>query len=530
MKKYTSLYLLFAMYGMTMLTMGDATAQTATQEEAGATNAGKTATSSRKKPPSPELRRLMAAEAKAKAEREAKAREAQLEKQRIAEEAQARVQAAARAEAEAKAKRAAELATRQKLITNATELIKNRRAAEAYNLLHPYQSALAGDPAYDYLLGMAALDNGKANEAIFALERVLAVQPNHLQARAEIARAYLAAGEIAASKQEFETVQTQNPPKEVSATIQKYLDIIEIDRANKETSFRSYIEVMLGDDSNVNSATSSKQIAIPAFGGVVMNMNDAGVSNHDTFGSLGAGFNVRHALTPEWAVVGGVNVNQRNNSTQSAFNTGNADANLGLSRNTGNDNYMAVLQMQSFDLNNKHYRDASGMTGQWQRNLDSGSQVSSYLQYSILTYPEQSNHDADRYVLGGAYATSLGGESATVVYVGAYAGAEEARKRAVPYISNSLYGGRVGGEIKLSEQYTLLASFSLENRIYGGKDPLFLVKREDTQSDLRIGVNYIPAQLWTISPNLAYTYNQSNIKINKYERTLFSINVRRDFN
>ena len=506
MKDYRWMYLLFAVYGTTILTMADAAAQNPPEEEAiaGEANTSNTATELSQTYPSRELL--------------------------IAQETQTRTQAAARTEAEAKAKHDAQLATRQNLIATATAHIKNGRAAEAYALLSPYQSELAGDPDYDYLLGIAALDSGKFNEAIFALERVLAVRPNHLQARAEIARAYLAVGEIAASKQEFETVQKQNPPQEVSATIQKYLDIIETDRTGKKTTLRGYIEAILGDDSNVNSATSNKQIAVPFFGGAVMNLNAAGIANRDTFGSVGAGFNVHHAFNPEWALVGGANINQRNNSTQQAFNTGSADANFGLSLSEGNDNYLAVLQMQSFALDSKRYRDAAGMTGQWQHNLDSVSRVSTYFQYSSLTYPEQTFRDADRYVLGGAYATSFSGESAPVLYAGAYAGTEQARQSSVPYIGNTLYGGRIGGEMKLGSDYTLLASLSLESRIYGGEDPLFLVKRNDTQADLKVGISYVPAPKWAINPSLAYTSNDSNIIINKYERTMFSVTVRRDFN
>jgi tetratricopeptide (TPR) repeat protein len=492
MKDYRLLRLLFAASGIAILTMANAAAQTTPKEAANPAPSSNSSASN-------ELRI-----------------------------AQARSQAAG--EADAKTKREAQLAARQKLITSSAELIKNGHPQEAYNLLAPYQSIMAGDVDYDYLLGLAAVDSGKPNEAIFALERVLAVRPNHLQARAEIARAYLAAGEIAASKQEFETVQAQNPPQEVSATIQKYLDIIETDRSGKKTSIRGYIEAMLGNDSNVNSATSNRQIAVPYFGGAVMNLNSAGVANSDTFGSLGAGFNVRHALSPEWALLGGANVNQHNNSTQQAFNTGSADANFGASLSEGNDNYMAVLQVQSFALDNKRYRDAAGMTGQWQRNLDSGSQVSGYFQYSSLTYPDQTFRNADRYVLGGAYATPLGGESATVVYAGAYAGAEQARESNASYIGNTLFGGRLGGEMKLNTEYTLLASLSLESRMYGGDDPLFLVKRNDTQADVRVGINYVPAQQWTIGASLAYTSNDSNVIINKYERTLFSVSVRRDFN
>ena len=81
--------------------------------------------------------------------------------------------------------------SRQKLIKNATDLVAKGRIKEAYTLLSPYQSELAGEPDYDYLLGITALDSGKINEAIYALERVLSVNPSHLQARAEIARAYL---------------------------------------------------------------------------------------------------------------------------------------------------------------------------------------------------------------------------------------------------------------------------------------------------------------------------------------------------
>lgn len=416
------------------------------------------------------------------------------------------------------------------ILVKSTELIKNGRAAEAYSLLLPYQSDMAGNPDYDYLLGLASLDNGKPNEAIFALERCLAVKPNHLQARAEIARAYLVVGELAASKQEFETVKQQNPPKEVSVNIQKYLDIIEAARTDKKTNFRAYIEVMVGDDSNVNTATNNKQVAIPLFGGTLMNLNSAGTANRDTFGSISTGFSIRHALTPIWELVGGININKRNNSTQIAFDNGNGDANFGVSLNKGDDNYMAVVQAQTFILENVTYRNSTGMTAQWQKKLSSNAQLSSYLQYSSLTYPDQQYRDAKRYVLGSAYATSFSGELAPVIFSGIYVGYEQPLASNVAYLANSLYGIRLGGEIKLHPKYTLLASASLEKRVHKGVDTLFLLDRNDTQGDLKIGLNYMPAQNWTISPSVSYTNNESNIIINKYDRTVLSLSARRDFN
>lgn len=419
---------------------------------------------------------------------------------------------------------------RQEILTKASNLTKSGRAAEAYTLLHPLQSDRAGDPDYDYLLGIAALDSGKPNEAIFALERALAVNPSHLQARAEIARAYLAAGEVSEAKQEFETVQQQNPPREVSATIQKYLDIIETNRSGQKTTLHGYVEATLGNDSNVNSSTSNRQIAVPLFGGTLMNLSASGIATSDTFGSLGTGFNIRHELSPSWSILGGANVNKRNNSTQITFNTANGDANIGLNFKNNNDNYMAVVQAQSFVLANVTYRNASGLTTQWQRDLNNGSQISSYVQYSSLTYPDAKYRNADRYVLGAAYGTPLGADATTVIFVGLYGGAEQPVASGYTYLANSFYGGRMGGEIKLNAQFTLIASASMESRMHDAADTLFLVKRNDTQADLKLGMNYMPAQQWTISPSISYTNNESNIVINKYDRTVFSVSARRDFN
>ena len=524
MNKYRLLYLLLAIFGMSALTMVDASA--ATVEKVAPAKSKKLT-----KAQQAEQARLAA---EAQAEQEAKARAAQEAEAQAEAEAKARAEAEtkARAEAEAKAKQEAEMAAREKLLQGADALIKAGKPGEAYALLAPYQSERAGDPDYDYLLGIAALDSGKPNEAIFALERVLAVNPNHLQARAEIARAYFATGEKTASQQEFETVQKQNPPKEVNATIQKYLDAIEQSRTGERTMVKGYVDVAVGSDSNVNSATASNQIAIPAFGGAIATLSANGVKLGDTFTSGSAGFNVRHTLSPEWSVFGGANFNQRLNSSKanSIFDTGGLDGNLGANLTKGDNSYSAALQLQNFDVNNNLFRAASGLTAQWLRNLSSNSQISTYFQYTDLHYPGQDVRDAQRYIVGVAYARALGGEYTPVVYVGGYAGDEKERRANVPYLGHKPYGLRAGGEMKINPKSTLFGSASVEQRDYGGQDPLFMVGRRDTQTDLRVGISYVFAKQWTVTPQFGYTSNNSNIVINHYDRTVLSVGLRRDFN
>ncbi len=92
------------------------------------------------------------------------------------------------------------------LLTQARAHMADGNPQAAYEVLTPHESSLAGDPGFDYLLGIAAMDSGHLTHSVFALERVLAVQPDNVLARAEIARVYLMLGELRTSRQEFEAV------------------------------------------------------------------------------------------------------------------------------------------------------------------------------------------------------------------------------------------------------------------------------------------------------------------------------------
>src|SRR3954468_13750200 len=112
------------------------------------------------------------------------------------------------------------------LTDRARRLIGERNHQAAYKLLLPQEGARAGDPEFDYLLGVAALDSGNLERAVFALERVLAVQPNNHPARAEIARAYLERGEGDPARKEFEAVRRQPIPDDAKVTIDRFLSAI----------------------------------------------------------------------------------------------------------------------------------------------------------------------------------------------------------------------------------------------------------------------------------------------------------------
>ena len=313
------------------------------------------------------------------------------------------------------------------VLNRASELLNRQDAQGAYALLKPLEEERAGDPEFDLLLGAAALNSQRRSEAVFALERVLAANPNQPLARALIARAYFELGETKTAKQEFESAKALNPPAEAAETIQRFLDAIERREAGIGTKLTGYLEATIGDDSNVNAATGIGQVAIPAFGGALVTLNAAGVRAHDNFLSLGGGANLRHNFNRDLAFIGGVDANKRVNGSQDTFDTGFWSGFAGLNYIRGKNSFSVAAQGQEFYLDNNRFRDAYGATGQWQHALDDFNSLSAYVQYSRLTYPTQSVRDADRTVLGLGYARALEGDRKPVIFLGGYVGDERER-------------------------------------------------------------------------------------------------------
>ena len=413
------------------------------------------------------------------------------------------------------------------LTDRAQSLIDQGKAPEAFTLLDPQEGARAGEVAFDLLLGIAAVDSGQHTRAVFALERVLAVQPNNARARAEIARAYLALGETTAAKQEFENVQKQGVPSEVSATIDRYLDAVDrIDSATR-TTVRGYAEASLGYDNNINAATGKGSIAVPAFGGIPFTLASNSRAQSAWYGALGGGINIRSPINSDVALVGGASGLLRDNFDSRPFDSLNADAYAGVVLTRDKNVFSLNAQYNQYDQASDQYRTAAGFSGQWQYNLNSNNQFSLFTQYSNLRYQGQSVRNADRWVAGGAYAHAYrGGE---VVFASAYWVNEKPHEGNVNWLGFDGTGIRLGGQMNLTPKIEFFALGSIEYRRYDDPDPSFLSTRRDTQYDMTIGLNYKPSRLWQVIPKFAWTQNDSNLDINKYHREAVSVTVRRAF-
>lgn len=174
-------------------------------------------------------------------------------------------------------------ANTQSLLRRAESRLSAGDAAGAYVLLSEREAALAGNPAYDYLLGVAALDTGRVSEAIFALRRALSVEPLFSGARMELARAYFDAGNHALARPLFVALREEGPPPGVRNVIDDYVRFIDTGPAIPAGRFRPYVDIEAGHDSNANGSTANQQF----FGFVLSPQN---VETASPYYGVAAGF------------------------------------------------------------------------------------------------------------------------------------------------------------------------------------------------------------------------------------------------
>ena len=414
------------------------------------------------------------------------------------------------------------------LLDQAAALIRDHDPATAYANLANEEPRRAGDPRYDYLLGISALDAGHVTRAIFALERLVALQPDNALARAELARALLAAGETERGRAELERARRSAVPAEAAQAIDRVLGVLDQVAPQTGMRFAGYVELGAGYDSNVNSATNEGQFAIPAFGGLLFTSAAESQRQHDWFATAGAGASAQMLLAPEWKAVVAANLRGNVNRRVHDMNTGLLDVTAGVTHTAGAQSQTLAVQSGTAWVDSRTYRTANGGSAQWQSQLGATSQASVFAQWSRQEYAGQAERNTDRAVIGLGYAQAVRALDA-LVYGSTYLADERARHADYAYFGHHALGARIGAEHRYSPASVVSIEWQHERRRYGGAEPLFDIGRQDRQDDLTLQLRWSATDRWQVLPQIRYTRAASNVVLYDYTRTVFQITARRDF-
>ena len=414
------------------------------------------------------------------------------------------------------------------LLDDARGRLNRRDAAGAYALLAAAEATRAGDARFDYLLGVAALDAGHVTRAIFALERVVQQQPDDMLARAELGRAYLAAGDADAAREQWRLVRRADLPEGAAAAIDRVIGVVDQVAPLAGPRVSGYLELGAAYDSNVNSATNQGEFAIPAFGGILFQNTPENRQRHDWVANAAGGITAEKALSPSWQLVGAANLRATVDRVVHDMNTVFFDATAGLRHTAGTQSQLVALQNNTASVGGSLYRTASGLTGQWQSQLDAASQVSVFAQWSRQVYKGQAERNTDRTLLGVGGARQFDG-AGPLVYGSAYAVQERARASAFDNFGHHGAGLRLGVEQRLGAAVTGFGEWQYERRRYGGTEPFFDTARRDIQNDFSAGLRWTASPRWQWVAQARRAHAASNVVLYDYTRNVFQITAHRSF-
>ncbi len=411
------------------------------------------------------------------------------------------------------------------LISQALKLHSAGKAEAAFKLLLPEVATRAGNPDFDYALGMAAADSGHLGEAIIALQRVIAVQPDNAQARAELARSYALSGDVDTAKREFESVSADPAvPDPVRNRFNRLIKDYDKQIKGGGNAVTGFFEAESGYDSNINTATDATSITLPVFAFLgPATLSGAARNIHDGFYQIQGGISGSTALGRQTRLYLSGLGNWRDNFQSSQFDQASLTGSVGVAHSFHNGDALSLSgQAQKFWLGHAGFRSSYGVIGQFTKRLSDNRALAISAQFIRLDFDGGATMDADRYGLSVNY-------SGKSVYFGVGGGREKTLQAASDHLSHYYATGQIGTEVALSSKLVLLAGASIEHRAYEAADPLFLVRRKDTQFDGTLGLRYALTKAVSVRPRVTYTRNVSNIPLNDYDRVTASLGVRFEF-
>ncbi len=429
------------------------------------------------------------------------------------------------------------------LLREADALIRGGKLADAYKLLEPKEGDYSGEVAFDYMLGIAALDSGKPDRATIAFERVLITDPNFSGARLDLARAYFAMGSDDLARNEFEIVLTQSPPENVKGVVQKYLDAIGERRLAKIQQLTGYLEASIASDSNVTAVTSDFTTGVQNTFGIpgVLPTGSSVLSSGMTAG-VSAGVDFTRVVSEEKGIslFAGADLRQRFYKGISALNSSNLDLRGGFSIASDDNTYRLFVNLgqyrqEGMSVGVNANRDTPGIGAEWKRKFGERDQFTLSTQYSQPRYPTQDTQDTDQVLLNASWLHIFEGKANPLIF----ASVNRSVDRALRPLATGSDMSRTTSGVRAHFQLTPLAHMDVflsagvsrrsDDSLNARSALTPPVYGRDLTKDVSFGVNWRPWPKWTLKGQLAAYQNDSNLELYQFRRTESTISVRYDF-
>ncbi len=411
-------------------------------------------------------------------------------------------------------------------IEQLNQLIDSGQFAAAFELGNSQLGVWEGESEFDLLFGIAALESGNVNEAIFALERVVVTGETTIlrqRARLELARAHLLTNNLPASETLFNEVLASNPPPNVRDNIQAFLALIQARRDTLRSTFTFSAAPLLGYDNNINSATSNGLIDTPLIGEIAL--GEDGIKTGDDFADLTVALGYRRPFTRDTGLDTNLLLNRHDNRSSSQFDMDFALADVTYSWGDEVNRFRHSLQVQRVYLDKEAFQGSLRLNNAWQRAGQNGwyqslsAAISTTRNDNTPASPRNDLKDTDQLLVSGTL-TKLS-ERFTNSFSVFYAD-DRVRDNAGLHNGRSYYGVSHNLLWRLNSSHTPFVRVSVQKTRHDDEHPIFFQDvRSDTSTTAAVGWSWVYSRRLSFSAEANYSTADSNIALFEYTRSKF---------
>jgi hypothetical protein len=416
-------------------------------------------------------------------------------------------------------------------IARAENLIKLEQLVSQANYQQAWKQAqqlvkrYEGDPRFDYLYGISALETKHYDLAVFALERVAVNQPNIIRPRLELARAYLKINNDLAALREFKEVLRLQPPATVQRNINRYIQAIsKSSKVNRQWIVDGLVTMAIGYDSNANFGAENAVFNTPVFGTVTL--KESATKQNAPVSALRTQLNTRYIAsdTQSWFIKS--KLNHKHLTDAQAFNISELSLQGGGRFIIGKQHYELSLQQQVIAIDEHLFSHTQSLRTNITHELATNKILTTALSLEDYDHKQQNLRDARRYGVSGSYRLL---KNNTRHQLGLSLG-HERPKQAIGkhYTRNtSTLSYQLGQAWNTAHSSFISTQFQYYK--HRASDPIYAKKRNDKRLLLKIGHTLRLGENLSVFATTGYTKNKSNLDIYTTNKTFVQLGIHYNF-
>jgi tetratricopeptide (TPR) repeat protein len=431
------------------------------------------------------------------------------------------------------------------VLDSARRLLAAGNARQAYAELSAVQDKMTGMPEFDYLLGVAALDSGKNEDAIIAFERVLAMVPNHAGAQMDLARAYYATGAFDLAEAAFMKLAASNPPPAAQIAINRYLEAIQTRKQQTRAGWTAFGELGLGYDSNITGVPGNFGAAAQqSFNLIGIDATGNSVKRSAAFAQGAIGGEYHYPWSRGWSLFAGGELRGRAYRRESDFDISQGEAHAGAALNTGDNQYRFSASYAPFyqkgaapgDPQPTNDRRMGGVAFDWRHAVDTRTQYGLGVQVNSIRFPKNQIEDFNQVYLAASLLKSFERTGSPLLFLTAFVTDDHATRDFDNGVNGSSTKSKNLGGLRSYLQYSIkprLDAFAGLGVIYRRDKDDFarstvIDHGKDVYGEASLGVTWQFRDKCGLRVQYAYSRNNSNIDIYDFNRYEITSTIRCD--